>query len=50
MFGELMGEGKTIMGVIEGDAVPKVFIPRIPQKISEAACLFQAARRFFCLL
>lgn len=29
MFGELMGEGKTIMGVIEGDAVPKVFIPQM---------------------
>ena len=29
MFGELMGEGKTIMGVIEGDAVPKLFIPQL---------------------
>lgn len=29
MFGELMAEGKTIMGVIEGDAVPKVFIPQM---------------------
>lgn len=29
MFGELMAEGKTIMGVIEGDAVPKLFIPRM---------------------
>lgn len=29
MFGELMAEGKTIMGVIEGDANPKVFIPRM---------------------
>ena len=24
-----MAEGKTIMGVIEGDAVPKLFIPRM---------------------
>ena len=29
MFGELMAEGKTIMGVIEGDANPKVFIPKL---------------------
>lgn len=29
MFGELMAEGKTIMGVIEGDAVPKLFIPKM---------------------
>lgn len=29
MFGELMAEGKTIMGVIEGDAVPNVFIPQL---------------------
>ena len=29
MFGELMAEGKTISGVIEGAAVPKVFIPKM---------------------
>ena len=29
MFGELMAEGKTIKGVIEGAAVPKVFIPQL---------------------
>lgn len=29
MFGELMAEGKTIMGVIEGDAIPKLFIPQL---------------------
>lgn len=29
MFGELMAEGKTITGVIEGDAIPKVFIPQM---------------------
>lgn len=29
MFGELMAEGKTIMGVIEGDAIPKIFIPQL---------------------
>lgn len=29
MFGELMAEGKTITGVIEGAAVPKVFIPQL---------------------
>lgn len=29
MFGELMGEGKTITGVIEGDATPKIFIPQM---------------------
>lgn len=29
MFGELMAEGKTIMGVIESDAVPKLFIPQM---------------------
>lgn len=29
MFGELMADGKTITGVIEGDAVPKVFIPQM---------------------
>jgi len=29
MFGELMAEGKTIMGVIEGDANPKIFIPQM---------------------
>lgn len=29
MFGELMAEGKTITGVIEGNAIPKVFIPQL---------------------
>lgn len=29
MFGELMAEGKCMMGVIEGDAVPKIFIPQM---------------------
>lgn len=29
MFGELMAEGKTFKGVIEGAAVPKVFIPQM---------------------
>ena len=29
MFGELMAEGKTITGVIEGAAQPKVFIPQM---------------------
>jgi aryl-alcohol dehydrogenase len=29
MFGELMAEGKTIMGVIEGNSVPKLFIPQM---------------------
>ena len=29
MFGELMAEGKTLTGVIEGAAVPKVFIPQM---------------------
>ena len=29
MFGELMAEGKTIKGVIEGDAIPKIFIPQM---------------------
>lgn len=29
MFGELMAEGKSIMGVIEGDSIPKVFIPQM---------------------
>lgn len=29
MFGELMAEGKTLRGVIEGAAVPKVFIPQL---------------------
>ncbi len=29
MFGELMAEGKTITGVIEGNAIPKIFIPQL---------------------
>jgi aryl-alcohol dehydrogenase len=29
MYGELMAEGKTIRGVIEGNSVPKVFIPQL---------------------
>ena len=29
MFGELMAEGKTVMGVIEGAANPKIFIPKM---------------------
>lgn len=29
MFGELMAEGKCMMGVIEGDAVPQIFIPQM---------------------
>ena len=26
---ELMGDGKTLMGVVEGDAVPKLFLPKL---------------------
>ena len=26
---DLMAEGKTMLGVIEGDSVPKVFIPQL---------------------
>lgn len=29
MFGELMADGKCIKGVIEGDAIPKLFIPQM---------------------
>ena len=26
---ELMGDGKSLMGVVEGDAVPKLFLPKL---------------------
>lgn len=29
MFADLMAEGKTLRGVIEGEAIPKVFIPQL---------------------
>ena len=29
MFGEIMAEGKTVTGVIEGDTVPQLFIPEL---------------------
>lgn len=32
---ELMGEGKSLIGIVEGDAIPKLFIPKILQYYKE---------------
>lgn len=44
---ELMGEGKSIIGVIEGDAIPQIFIPRLVQFYKEGRFPFDKLIKFY---
>lgn len=35
---EIMAEGKTMVGVIEGDAVPQLFIPELVEYYKKKEC------------
>lgn len=44
---DLMAEGKTMMGVIEGDAVPRVFIPQLISYYKSGQFPFDKLIRFY---
>lgn len=44
---ELMGEGKSMIGVIEGDAVPQTFIPKLVQFYKEGKFPFDKLINFY---
>ncbi|REJ16303.1 MAG: aryl-alcohol dehydrogenase [Caldibacillus debilis] len=44
---EIMAEGKTMMGVIEGDAVPKLFIPQLIAYYKKGLFPFDKLIRFY---
>lgn len=44
---EIMAEGKTMMGVIEGDAVPKLFIPQLIVYYKKGLFPFDKLIRFY---
>lgn len=44
---DLMAEGKTMMGVIEGDAVPRVFIPQLVEYYKAGQFPFDKLVEFF---
>ena len=47
VFADLMAEGKTMMGVIEGDAVTKVFIPKLVDYYKRGQFPFDKLVQFF---
>lgn len=44
---DIMAEGKTIMGVIEGDSVPKVFIPQLLEYYKKGQFPFDKLIKFY---
>jgi aryl-alcohol dehydrogenase len=44
---DIMAEGKTMMGVIEGDSVPRVFIPQLVEYYKEGRFPFDKLVKFF---
>lgn len=44
---ELMGEGKSIIGVIEGDSIPQTFIPKLVQYYKEGKFPFDKLIEFY---
>lgn len=44
---DIMAEGKTIMGVIEGDAIPKVFIPQLVEYYKNGQFPFDKLVKFY---
>ncbi|GIN22913.1 hypothetical protein J1TS3_40470 [Siminovitchia fordii] len=44
---ELMGEGKSIIGVIEGDSIPQTFIPKLVQYYKEGKFPFDKLIKFY---
>lgn len=44
---ELMAEGKAMVGVIEGDSVPRVFIPKLVQFYKAGQFPFDRLVRFY---
>lgn len=44
---EIMSEGKTMMGVIEGDAVPRVFIPQLVEYYKAGLFPFDKLVKFY---
>ena len=47
VFNDLMAEGKTMMGVIEGDAVAKIFIPQLVNYYKKGLFPFDKLVKFF---
>ena len=47
MFGEVMAEGKTVTGVIEGDTVPQLFIPELVEYYRQGRFPFDKLVEFY---
>lgn len=47
MFGEIMAEGKTMTGVIEGDTVPQLFIPELVDYYCQGLFPFDKLVRYY---
>ena len=44
---ELMGDGKSLIGVIEGDAVPKLFLPKLLEYYKKGQFPFDKLIEFY---
>lgn len=47
MFGEIMAEGKTVTGVIEGDTVPQLFIPELVEYYRQGRFPFDKLVKYY---
>ena len=47
MHHDLMAEGKSMIGVIEGDSVPRVFIPQLVAYFKEGRFPFDRLVKFY---
>lgn len=47
VFGEIMAEGKTMTGVIEGDTVPQLFIPELVEYYRQGLFPFDKLVRYY---
>ncbi|MFS0780215.1 NAD(P)-dependent alcohol dehydrogenase [Bacillus sp. 1P06AnD] len=47
VFNEIMAEGKTVMGVIEGDTVPQLFIPELVEYYKQGLFPFDKLVKYY---
>lgn len=47
MFGEVMAEGKTMTGVIEGDTIPQLFIPELVEYYKQGLFPFDKLVKYY---
>ena len=44
---ELMGEAKSLIGIVEGDAIPKLFIPKLIEYYKDGRFPFDRLLKFY---